>query len=107
MRDAGLQIVDPINCCDSAMSLEGLVVYSMPGQLVHTRAPNDGRLARVAECHDKSVELGQFDRAPRSHPNFHFHPIGLSLRGWWSFDSSKRSLGRLRKPFNDVLLDCL
>ncbi len=44
---------------------------------------------------------------PRSHPNFHFHPIALSLRGWRSFDSSKRSLGRLRKPSNDVLLDGL
>ena len=56
VRDARLEVVDPVDRGDAAEPAVGLVVDVMPGELVHRAAPDDGLLAAVAEDHDEGVD---------------------------------------------------
>src|SRR5262249_11850008 len=93
-RDAGLEVVDPIDRGDPAEPAVGLVVDVVPGELVHGPAPDDGGLPAVAERHDEAV-----DRRP-SLPVAEVHltepaPSALRLGPRRSLDPAK---GADRRP---------
>ena len=56
VRDARLEVVDPVDRGHAAEPAVRLVVDVMPGELVHRAAPDDGLLAAVAEDHDEGVD---------------------------------------------------
>ena len=56
VRDARLEVVDPVDRRHAAEPAVGLVVDVVPGELVHRAAPDDGLLAAVAEDHDEGVD---------------------------------------------------
>src|SRR5258708_39522607 len=55
VRDAGLEVIDPVDGRHAAEPAVGLVVDVMPGELVHRPAPDDSLLAAVAEDHHEGV----------------------------------------------------
>ena len=79
VRDARLEVVDPVDRRHAAEPAVRLVVDAVPGELVHRAAPDDGLLAAVAEDHDegvdrrRSVGVAEIDLAELA-------PVALCLR---------------------------
>src|SRR5262245_53998783 len=105
-RDAGLEVVDPVDGRDAAEPAVGLVVDAMPGELVGGAAPDDGVLAAVAEDHDEGVDrrrplrVTQIDAAELA-------PVALGLGPRRGLDPAERSEPRPAEAGADELADGL
>ena len=93
VRDARLEVVDPVDRGHAAEPTVGLVVDVVPGELVHRSAPDDGLLAAVAEDHDEGVDRRRSVGVAEVDPA-ELAPVALGLGPGWSLDPSERADGR-------------
>jgi hypothetical protein len=89
-RDAGLEVVDPVDRGHAAEPAVGLVVDAVPGELVHRPAPDDGLLAAVAEDHDEGVDRRRAVGVAEVDPA-ELAPVALGLRPGGRLDPPERA----------------
>src|SRR5581483_1087725 len=90
VRDARLEVVDPVDRGHAAAPAIRLVVDVMPGELVHRAAPDDRLLAAVAEDHDEGIDRRRPVGVAEINPA-ELAPIALGLRPGGRLDPAERA----------------
>src|SRR5262245_7187956 len=90
VRDARLEVVDPVDRRHAAEPAVGLVVDAVPGELVHRSAPADSLLATVAEDHDEGVDRRRSVGVAEVDPG-ELAPVALGLGAGRGLDPPERA----------------